>query len=61
MKNNEKEYRFIKGFTKIKLKYITDKLKISRSSVLTGQTTDENLSKVRCEIQKEFAKLFLED
>lgn len=61
MKTNQKDYRFIKGFTKIKLKYITDKLKIPRSSVLTGQTTDENLSKVRTEIQKQVAKLFMED
>lgn len=61
MRKNQKDYKFIKGFSRIKIKYITDRLKIPRSAVLTGTTSDENLEKVRTEIQKEFAKLFLED
>lgn len=61
MRTNKKDYKFIKGFTKIKLKYITDELKIPRSAVLSGSTSDENLNKVRTKIQKEIAKLFLED
>lgn len=61
MKNNKRDYKFITGFRKITLKDIAEKLSISRTSIITGATSDDNLSKVRLELQKQIARLFLED
>ena len=53
------DLEFINKFSKIKVASICQKLKINRSNVYNGRTTDENLKKVRREIESEFAKLYI--
>lgn len=60
MIKNIEDFKFIRGFSKITIKNIANKLNISRQAISSGETTDENLKKVRKEIEKEIAKLYLE-
>lgn len=53
------DLEFINKFSKIKVASICQKLKINRSNVYNGRTTDENLKRVRCEIESEIAKLYI--
>lgn len=53
------DLEFINKFSKIKVASICQKLKINRSNVYNGRTTDENLKKVRREIESELAKLYI--
>ena len=53
------DLEFINKFSKIKVASICQKLKINRSNVYNGRTTNENLKKVRREIESEIAKLYL--
>lgn len=53
------DLEFINKFSKIKVASICQKLKINRSNVYNGRTTDENLKKVRREIESEIAKLYI--
>lgn len=58
-KEREKNYKYIKNFSKIKVTRICRKLKISRQNVLNNKTTTENIIKVKEEIENELAKLYL--
>lgn len=60
-KENNEDFKFVLRFNKIRLSKICDRLKISRSSVNGGDSTLDNYHKVRREIEKEFAKLYLDD
>lgn len=60
MIKNIEDFKFIKGFSNITITNIANKLNISRQAISSGETTDENLRKVRKEIEKEIAKLYLE-
>lgn len=60
MIKNKEDFKFIRGFSKITLTNIANKLNISRQAISSGETTDENLRKVRKEIEKEIAKLYLD-
>ena len=53
------DLEFINKFSKIKVASICQKLKINRSNVYNGRTTDENLKRVRREIESEIAKLYI--
>lgn len=53
------DLEFINKFSKIKVASICQKLKINRSNVYNGRTTNENLKKVRREIESEIAKLYI--
>lgn len=53
------DLEFINKFSKIKVASICQKLRINRSNVYNGRTTDENLKKVRREIESEIAKLYI--
>ena len=53
------DLEFINKFSKIKVASICNKLKINRSNVYNGRTTNENLKKIRREIESEYAKLYL--
>lgn len=55
----EKNLKYIKGFSKISVGSICEKLKISRSNVYNGRTSDENLEKVKEQIESEIAKLYI--
>lgn len=58
-KEREKNYKYIKNFSKIKVTRICKKLKISRQNVLNNKTTTENIIKVKEEIENELARLYL--
>lgn len=60
MIKNKEDFKFIRGFSKITLTNIANKLNITRQAISSGETTDENLRKVRKEIEKEIAKLYLD-
>lgn len=57
----EKNLKFIKNFSKIKVTTICKKLLIDRQNVLNGKTTSKNLKNVKEEIESEFAKLYIKD
>ena len=61
VKNNKEELKFIKGFQKITLTKIAKKLNVPRASIISGATSDENIKKVKKEIEKEIAKLYLDE
>lgn len=50
---------YIKNFSKIKISAICRKLNIDRSNLLNGRTSEENLIKVKEEIESEIAKLYI--
>lgn len=58
-KRKMEDLEFINKFSKIKVASICQKLKINRSNVYNGRTTDENLKRVRSEIESEIAKLYI--
>lgn len=58
-KRKMEDLEFINKFSKIKVASICQKLKINRSNVYNGRTTNENLKKVRREIESEIAKLYI--
>lgn len=58
-KRKMEDLEFINKFSKIKVASICQKLKINRSNVYNGRTTDENLKRVRREIESEIAKLYI--
>lgn len=60
IKTNFEDYKFIKNFTEITISKICQRLNIPRTSLITGSTSDENIRRVRKEIEKEYAKLYLE-
>lgn len=50
---------YIKNFSKIRISAICRKLNIDRSNLLNGRTSEENLIKVKEEIESEIAKLYV--
>jgi hypothetical protein len=50
---------FIQNFSKISIAGICRKLKIDRSNLITGRTSEENIKMVRKYIESELAKLYL--
>lgn len=61
MTRKEKNHKFIKNFSKITISGICKKLNVERTNIILGTTSEENLEKVKEEIQKEIAKLYMED
>ena len=60
-KKDNEDYNFVLKFNKIRLTKICEKLKLSRTSINSGNSTLENYHKVRREIERELAKLYLLD
>ena len=60
-KKDNEDYNFVLKFNKIRLTKICEKLKLSRTSINSGNSTLENYHKVRREIERELAKLYLVD
>lgn len=56
-----KDIDFIRNFLKINLSDICDKLHISRGNVYSGKISDENLNKIRKEIENQIAKLYIKE
>ena len=54
----DKILEYIKNFSKINVSAICRKLKIDRCNLLHGRTSEENLVKVKEEIESQIAKLY---
>lgn len=50
---------YIKKFSSINITKACKKLKIDRSNLLSGRTTDEAVKQVRKELESEIAKLYI--
>lgn len=61
IKKDNKDFKFIRKFQKITIAEICRKLSIPRTAVSCGTTTEENLHKVRKEIEKELIKIYHEE
>lgn len=53
------DLEFIKNFNKITYRAICKKVGVDENNLRAGRTTPENIKKVRREIEKEFAELYL--
>lgn len=53
------DYEFVKAFSKITIKKIAEKLKISRCNVASGRINAEKMHEVRRLIESEIAKLYI--
>ena len=64
MKNEEKkktrEYKIINNFNKITMTRICNKLNLSRKNICNGTAKFEDIKRVREELEKEIARVFLE-
>ena len=64
MKNEEKkktrEYKIIVNFNKITMTKICNKLNLNRKNICNGTAKIEDIKRVREELEKEIAKVFLE-
>lgn len=61
MTRKEKNHQFIRNFSKITITGICKKLNFERQNIIVGTASEEKIEKVKEEIQKEIAKLYLED
>lgn len=61
MNRKEKNHQFIRNFSKITITGICKKLNIERQNIILGTASEEKIERVKEEIQKEIAKLYLED
>ena len=55
------DYEFIKEFRGIKMTDICKKVNVTQQNIVSGKTSDENLRKVKEEIIRELASLFVKD
>lgn len=55
------DLEFIKRFSKITVKGVCERKKLTRTNVITGKTKKSNIKKVRQGIESEIAKLYLEE
>lgn len=53
------DLKYIKKFSKITIQKACDNAKVNKSNLFAGRTTDENVKKVREEIESEIAKLYI--
>ena len=61
MNRKEKNHQFIRNFSKITITGICKKLNVERQNIIVGTASEEKIERVKEEIQKEIAKLYLED
>jgi len=57
----EKNHKFIRNFSKITISGICKKLNVERQNIILGTASEEKIEKVKEEIQKEIAKLYIEE
>ena len=60
MNNKEKDLNFIKNFSKITISKACKNVKVARQNVMKGTASEKNIEKVKEEIEKQIAKLYLE-
>ena len=58
--SKKKDLQFIQGFSKISITNICEKNNICKQNIFSGTASEKNLAKVKEEVQKEFAKLYLQ-
>jgi hypothetical protein len=58
--SKQKDLQFIQGFSKISITSICEKNNICKQNIFSGTASEKNLAKVKEEVQKEFAKLYLQ-
>lgn len=56
-----KDFNFVKKFSKITIPNICRKEKIDRSNLISGKTTEINYKKARERIESEIAKLYIKE
>lgn len=61
MTKKEKNHKFIRNFNKITLKKVCENLGVERQNIICGTASEEKIEKVKEEIQKEIAKLYIEE
>ena len=59
--NKEKTYKYIKNFSKITVNNICKKNKITYQNVMSGKASTDKIEKVKEDIEKEIAKLYIGD
>lgn len=57
MNEDNEELKWIKAFSKITIANVCKDLKIDKSNLWAGRTSDNNISKVKNEIQKRLREL----
>lgn len=60
MNNKEKDLKFIKNFSKITISKACENVKVARQNVMKGTASEKNIEKVKEEIEKQIANLYLE-
>ena len=59
-KKSSREYKIITNFNKITMTRICNNLKLNRKNISNGTAKFEDIKRVREELEKEIAKIFLE-
>lgn len=59
-KKSSREYKIITNFNKITMTRICNNLKLNRKNICNGTAKFEDIKRVREELEKEIAKVFLE-
>ena len=59
MTKKEKNHQFIRNFSKITISGICKKLNVERQNIILGTASEEKIEKVKEEIKKEIAKLYI--
>lgn len=60
LNNKEKDLKFIKNFSKITISKACENVKVARQNVMKGTASEKNIEKVKEEIEKQIANLYLE-
>ena len=60
MTRKEKDLKFIKNFSKITINKVCENVKTSKQNIFTGKASEQTIEKVKEEIEKELAELYLE-
>lgn len=61
IKRKEENHNFIRKFSKITIDGICKKVGVARQNVFLGTARADKIEKVKKEIEKEIAKLYLEE
>ena len=60
-KKNTRDYKIIINFNKITMTKICKNLKLNRKNICNGTAKIEDIKRVREELEKEIARIFLEE
>lgn len=57
--DKEEDYKYIKAFSKISVTSVCKKLNYPKANILTGKASADRIHKVKKEIEKQVAKIYL--